>query len=136
VSQENVEIVRAVIERWNTGDRDAARLSEYCDPAIELLTPFASVGGEPYKGHAGVERWMSDVDEQFSEWHVGIEELRSVADDRVLAIVTVAGRGRASGVDLNFPSASIFDFGSDHRVTRMRIYPDREEGLKAVGLEE
>jgi ketosteroid isomerase-like protein len=136
MSQENVEIVRALIEQWNTGDRDAARLSEYCDPAIELVTPLSSVGGEPYKGQAGVERWMRDVDDQFSEWRVGIEELRTVADDRVLAIVTVAGRGRASGVDLDFPSASIFDFASDHRVTRMRIYPDREEALKAAGLEE
>ena len=136
MSRENVEIVRAVIERWNTGERDAAWLVEYCDPAIELVTPFSSVGGEAYTGYAGVERWMRDVDDQFSVWRIAIEALRSVTDDRVLATVTVAGRGRTSGVDLNFPSAAIFDFGSDHRVTHMRIYPDRDEALKAVGLEE
>jgi ketosteroid isomerase-like protein len=135
MSQENVEIVRALIARWNTGDRDAATFSEYCDPAIELVTPLSSVAGEPYKGYAGVERWMHDLDNQFSEWRIAMEELRSVPDDRVLAIVTVAARGRASGVDLNFPSASIFNFESDHRVTHMRIYPDRAEALKAVGLE-
>jgi hypothetical protein len=134
MSQESVEVVRAVIERWNTGDRDVAGISAYCDPAIELHTPFSSVVGEPYKGYVGVEHWVRDVDDQFSEWRIEIDELRLVAD-RVLAIVTVAGRGRASGVALNFPSASIFDFASDNRVTHMRIYPDIDEALKAVGLE-
>jgi ketosteroid isomerase-like protein len=135
MSQENMEVVSALIERWNTGDRDATAISEYADPAIELRTPFASVGGEPYRGHAGVEHWIRDVDDQFSEWRIGVDELRPVAH-RVLALVTVTGRGRASGVTLQFPSASIFDFARDGRITRMHIYPDRAEALRAVGLED
>jgi hypothetical protein len=135
VSQENAEVIRAMIERWNNGDRDVAAIAEYADPAIELQTPFASVGGEPYKGYVGIEHWMRDVDDQFSEWHIEIDELRPVAK-RVLAIVTVTGRGRASGVALNFASASVFDFGSDHRVTRMHIYAERADAVKALGLEE
>ena len=135
MSYDRIEIVRAVIERWNAGDRDFDSISEYCDPAIELQTPFSSVTGQPYKGFAGVEQWVHDVDDQFSKWRIGIDELRLVAD-RVLAMVTVAGRGRASDLALDFQSASVFDFGSDHRVTHMRIYRDVDEALKAVGLKE
>jgi hypothetical protein len=32
MSQENVEIVRALIAGWNAGDRDMTRLSKYLDP--------------------------------------------------------------------------------------------------------
>ena len=31
-----------------------------------------------------------------------------------------------------FRSASVFDFGSDDRVTRLRIYSDVDEALRAV----
>jgi hypothetical protein len=43
---------------------------------------------------------------------------------------------RRYGAPLEFDSASAFDFGSDHRVTRAHTYPDVQEALKAVGLHE
>ena len=51
MSQENVEVVRAIFERWNAGDRTVAQ--EYLDPAVEAETPFSSVSGTPYRGYAG-----------------------------------------------------------------------------------
>ena len=49
MSQENVEIVRAVFEAWNAGDRDALRdaydpeMSSWCDRRLAGARPF-SVG--------------------------------------------------------------------------------------------
>jgi len=63
------------------------------------------------------------------------DDLREVGN-QVVAIGTVNGRGRASGIALEFRSAIVVQFGSDHRITRARIYPDVNEALKAVGLEE
>jgi ketosteroid isomerase-like protein len=37
--QENVEVVRAIFERWNAGDRTVA--TEDLDPALEVETPFS-----------------------------------------------------------------------------------------------
>jgi hypothetical protein len=54
----------------------------------------------------------------------------------VIAISRVHGRGRASGVVLDFPSAVVAYFGSTHLMTRARIYLEVAEALKAVGLEE
>jgi hypothetical protein len=78
---------------------------------------------------------MRDLDEQFAEWAININEVRQVRET-VVAIVTVNARGRASGAPLEFDAASVFDFGSDHRLIRAHIYPDIEEALKAAGLED
>jgi hypothetical protein len=43
---------------------------------------------------------------------------------------------RRYGAPLEFDSAGVFDFGSDHRVMRAHVYPDVQEALKAVGLDE
>ena len=135
MSLQNVELIRTLIAQWNAGDRHLERSYAYVDPAIELESPISSLVGEPYRGYAGIEKWMRELDEQFAEWAITVDDMRQVGE-RVVAIVTVSGRGRASGAPLEFASASVFDFGSDHRVMRVHIYPDVQEALKAVGLDE
>jgi ketosteroid isomerase-like protein len=131
MSQANVKIVHALFEGWNAGDRSDP--AEYCDPAVELESPFSSVVGEPYRGYAGMKQWVRDVDEQFSEWQVRLDDVRAVGD-AVIAVGSVHGKGRASRIDVDLPMAWVADFGADHRVTRARIRLDVDAALKAVGL--
>src|SRR4030081_786223 len=119
MSQDHVEVVRGLYERWNAGDRSDP--AEFCDPAVELESPFSTVAGEPYRGYAGMKQWMRDVDEQFSEWEGRLEDVRAVGD-AVIAIGTVHGRGRSSGIELDLPFAQVADFGVDRRIKRARIY--------------
>ena len=126
--------MRSIFEGRNAG-LSFMSFARYFDPAIELESPLSSVVGEPYRGYAGMEQWRRDVDEQFAEWCMSLDDLREVGN-QVVAIGTVNGRGRASGIALEFRSAIVVQFGSDHRITRARIYPDVNEALKAVGLEE
>jgi ketosteroid isomerase-like protein len=135
MSKENVGTVRALIAAWNAGDRDVTRLSKYLDPAIELESPFSAVAGEPYRGYAGIEQWMRDLDEQFDEWAIAVAETREVGD-QVVATATVRARGRSSGATLAFDAATACDLTTDHRVTRIHIFLGAEEALKAVGLED
>jgi SnoaL-like domain len=69
-----VEIIRAALEAWNAGDRSEETLSRYCDPSVTLHSPFSEMSGEPYRGYAGLQRWMRDIDEQFSEWRIGTDD--------------------------------------------------------------
>jgi ketosteroid isomerase-like protein len=131
MSPENVEIVRAVIEHWNAGDRTVPR--ELLAPDFELETPFSSVSGTPYRGYAGIEEWLRDLDEQFSEWQNRIDDIHEVGDN-VVATGSVHIRGRISGFEIDQPASWVGHFGSDHRLTRARIYLDPAEALKAVGL--
>jgi len=135
VSQGRVDIVRALFERWNAGDHGNELFPEYFDPAIELESPLASVVGEPYRGYAGMERWVGDLDEQFTLWSICTDEVRQIGN-RVLTLTTVRARGRASEVALQFPSAGIIEFADDDRITRIDIYLDVGEALKAAGLSE
>jgi ketosteroid isomerase-like protein len=135
VLRDRVELVRAMFELWNAGDRDFAVLPEYVDPAIELESPFSSIVGEPYRGYAGIEQWTRDIDEQFVEWSISPYDVREVGV-HVIAMVTVRGRGRSSNLVLQLPSAGVFNFAGDDRITHVRIYPDVHEALKAVGLKE
>ena len=134
MSQDRVEVVRSLIELWNTGHRDLVDLPEYLDPAIELESPFSSVIGEPYRGYAGIKQWVRDIDEQFAEWSIVLDDVRQIGD-QVISIATINARGRASDITLHFPSAAVLNFASNHRVTHMRLYTDVEQALKAVGLE-
>jgi ketosteroid isomerase-like protein len=129
-----VEVVRGLIEQWNAGARDLERSLQHVDPAIELESPLSSLAGEPYRGYAGIERWIRDLDEQFAQWTINVDDVRP-AGELVLAVVTINGRGRASGAPLEFDSASVFEFGGDDRVVHVRIYADVHEALKAAGLE-
>ena len=135
MSQDRVDIVRALFERWNAGDHGNELFPEYFDPAIELESPLASVVGEPYRGYAGMERWVGDLDEQFTLWSICTDEVRQIGN-RVLTLTTVRARGRASEVALQFPSAGIIEFADDDRITRIDIYLDVGEALKAAGLSE
>lgn len=131
MSQQNIELTRVLYAAWNNGERPDA--AEYCDPDVELESPFSSVVGEPYRGHAGVKQWMRDVDEQFSQWRVQVDDMRAVGD-AVISIGTVHGRGRASGIEFERPMAWVSVFGEDHRVRRLRIYVDVEQALEDLGL--
>ena len=135
MSQDRVDIVRALFERWNAGDHGNELFPEYFDPAIELESPLASVVGEPYRGYAGMERWVRDLDEQFTQWSIDTDEVREIGN-RVFTLTAVRARGRASEVALQFHSAGIIEFADDDRITRIHIYLDVGEALKAAGLSE
>jgi ketosteroid isomerase-like protein len=133
VAVDHVELVRTLIEFWNGGERDLAKLSSYLDPGIELESPFSSLFGEPYRGYAGIEQWFRDIDEQFSEWSIVVDDQRQIGD-RVIAFATVNARGRSSDAPAHFPAACVCDLGPDGRLTRIRIYLDVTEAQNVVGL--
>jgi ketosteroid isomerase-like protein len=120
------------MDRWNAGDHSVPR--DDLDPDVELESPLSSVAGEPYRGHAGIEQWIRDLDEQFAEWHNRTDDVREVGN-AVIAIGVISLRGRGSGVAFDQPMAWVFDFGTDGRITRGRIYLDVHAALEAVGLE-
>jgi ketosteroid isomerase-like protein len=133
ISQENVESIRSLIEHFNAGDRTVP--AELLDPDFALETPFSSVSGAPYRGHAGIGEWLRELDKQFSEWQNRVEDIRE-NDDIVIVIGSLHVRGRVSGLEFDQPAAWVGHFGADHRLTRARIYLDRAEALAAAGLAE
>jgi ketosteroid isomerase-like protein len=134
VSQENVEIAKRAAEAYNRRDVDAF-FAEVATPDLEWWPAMRSAyEGDCYQGRAGIEQFWADTAETWEELQAVPEEFRDLGD-RVLVLGRLQGRGRGSGAQVDTPMANVMDFRGG-RIWRARVYFDRSEALKAVGLEE
>jgi ketosteroid isomerase-like protein len=132
VSLENVEAVRRGYEAFNRGDISAAL--EELDPDVEWKTYLVpGPGGGTYRGHDGVRELWSDARNIFGEFRNDPERIID-AGDRVVAFITVRGVGKTSGVAVKALIAHVFTL-RDGKVLRVQSFEDRDEALKAAGLE-
>ena len=131
MSEENVEIVRKVIDAVNRGDMDA--WLGFLSPEV-VWESLPLVGfRDVYRGRAEAREWIEQLLEVFEEAHVEIEEITALSDDRVLIVSRVTGRGRGSGVPVERPSCEV-SWLADGLITRRQVFWTRAEGLEAAGL--
>jgi ketosteroid isomerase-like protein len=129
MSQENVEMLRVAYEGWNAGkgfDPDLLRSD------VEFRQP--EVGEAEYHGRDGVARGIEELTGVFDEVRAEPEDFFE-AGPHVVVFVRMSGVAKASGVPMVFPLAHVFRFTGE-QVDRWHTYADRQEALKAVGLEE
>jgi ketosteroid isomerase-like protein len=137
MSQENVEIVRGIIDAHERGDFDAV-FSRY-DPEIEwhLGHTFASISDfEPvYHGHDGVGAFWRVW---FAAWEKAEFEYEEFIDagDSVVTILTQHVRGRTSGIELEWTSYAQVWTVSNGKIVRVEFFPTRGEALETAGLRE
>jgi ketosteroid isomerase-like protein len=129
VSQQNVEIVRGLFERWNRGERDFS--DDEVDATVQIQSRFQ---GEPYRGRDGLLRWMRDIDDHFSEWRLVVDEWRE-RGDKVIALGRVRLRGEGSGLAFDQPMGWLIEV-RDGRLLSLQTFPDPARALIAAGLRE
>jgi hypothetical protein len=127
---QHVQLLERMIELWNASE-DALEL---LDPEIEVLTPFSSVTGEPYRGIAGYREWRAEIADQFERWEMHIEEIRAVSATRFLLIGFGRVRGRGSGIEFDQPAAGVVEFKGD-RVVRVSIHLSEADAIAAGARE-
>jgi ketosteroid isomerase-like protein len=134
VSQENVEVVRGVYDAF--ARRDGATPFEHYAPGIEWEMKEAGIVGNPtvYRGHEGVHAMFHDLLQAFREFEFRPLEVTPVGDD-VLVTVHDHAVGRTSGAVIDRIHYAVWTLHDD-MVTRVRIFLDHTEALKAAGLEE
>ena len=82
-------------------ERDLERFLAVCDEGAELNSAMAPAeGGEPYRGHAGIERWWSNTLETWDDYRLDPKRLLEV-DDYLLGVFELGGRGKTSGLALS-----------------------------------
>jgi ketosteroid isomerase-like protein len=130
MSQENVETVRRAIAAINARDIDAYLAC--CTENVELLLPMA---GAQYLGADGIKRFFADIEDIGPDLWIEVQRVQAIDDSTALALLRTGSTGRASGIVTATDSANVYDF-IDGKMSRIRIFLDRHEALKAVGLEE
>ena len=129
MSQENVDTVVRAIAAVNVRDVDAYLAC--CTEDVELLQPM--VGAE-YLGSDGIRRFFADIEDVGPDFRIEVQRMQAVGADNVIALVRVGATGRASGIPTGADTANVYEF-SGGKMARIRIFLDRDEALKAVGLE-
>jgi ketosteroid isomerase-like protein len=113
--------------------RDVEGYLACCTENIRLETPMAAVGGV-YEGTVGIRRYLTDIEEAAPDFRIELDGVEEVDSKRVLAFMRTRSTGRASGIRLAAPVTNVYDL-IDGKISRVRVFFDRQEALNAVGLE-
>ena len=134
-ARRNVELVRSIYDAWARGD-----------PAIELFHPDVQWStphpGAHVRGRDEVRGFLRSYMGAWEE-RVGLEQMRAIGDDRVLALFTEAARGRSSGVETVIKPATLwtlrdslvmhFEAVDRRMIARARVRARRLAGARPSG---
>jgi ketosteroid isomerase-like protein len=132
MSQENVQMARALIEAWNRRDIDA--LLAAAAPDVEW-TPAgpAAVESAVYRGPDKIARGFESTWQGWEEFHLDESEIRDLSES-ALWLGRATMRGAASHVQLDQEWAVLIAF-TDREVTSLRAFPTWRDALADLGLE-
>jgi ketosteroid isomerase-like protein len=132
MSQENLEIMRRVIDAINRMDFDVALRDVAPDAVIDFSHSRGPEAGI-FAGHEAIRRFWGDLGEAFERHELIPSDLISHGEHVVIPITSrMRGRG---GIELEAKTATVANF-RDGRLVRWTMYQDKAEALVAVGLEE
>jgi ketosteroid isomerase-like protein len=123
-----VDLVRELLERFND---DRGSIHELIsEDFVAEIPPSLSAEPDVYEGHAGVRRYMEAFDGLLED--VRFEALEfHVEGEQVIVDLVLKGRGAASGIAVEQPSA-VVTWIADGKVTRMDPHPDVEAARAAL----
>jgi ketosteroid isomerase-like protein len=130
MSQENVEIVRAIVHCFN--ERDGVGFGAFLAPDAEIVPVRAALEGTVYRGSDAAAQYCAAVDETWQDLRWEVEEIRD-GGTWTLALGHIRGNGRASDATIDARAGWVARF-RDGLVIDFQTYADRAEALRAVGL--
>jgi len=139
MSQENVDTIRAVYDRYREGDFRAS--ADLLDPHAVLVLPKAGDWGPEtpesglFVGPEAIAGYTRDsLLKPWADFTMEAEEIVE-AGDGVLVTVRQRGVGRTSGVPVELRYFTLWSFRA-RKVIRIQSFRDRAEALEAAGLPE
>jgi ketosteroid isomerase-like protein len=123
------EFVRLIWAQWNSGDREVR--ADQIDPEVEIHSALTQA---VYRGYDGAERWMREIDDQFSDWRVELDTIDEPRDGTVVATGAISMRGRQSGLDLHQPAGWVIEV-RDGRMYRLHNFVEPEEAARFAARE-
>jgi len=132
MSQENVDTVRGIYERWSTGDFGAG-LGDLDPRVMFLVAPDFPESGM-FIGPEGINVYLRRFLEQWESFTLEAQDFQPVGDT-VLVRVFQRSKGRASGIASEGAYYMLFSFRG-RKVIRIETVMQENEALEAVGLRE
>jgi ketosteroid isomerase-like protein len=102
MSREDIEVVKAIYERWQRGDP----AGELLDPEIEWSTPHPDGAG--IRGREEVVAFLRRYAGTFEDYSMELEEIRDLGDHRVEVRFSESGRGKGSGAETQLSATGVW----------------------------
>ena len=133
MSLENVEIVRAMIDRFN---RDGFLPEELFDPDVDLFNVRESPLPGSYHGYEGLRQWRKEVFDVVEEGRFEIDNLQDVDEaDLVIYGIRLLGRARHTRLEIDIAWTNV-NWIREGRIYRSKTFTNHAEALEAAGLSE
>lgn len=132
MSQENRELVTAMLKAFNQGGFGAVR--PFLDPDVEWHEDASFPEAGIYRGIDAVADYTSQFLAEFAEFNYKPLDLVDVGE-HVIANLRITGRGSTSGAEFDFAAWWAMTFRAG-KVVRVFAYLDRDAVYEAVGLAE
>ena len=108
-------------------------------PALSVVTDdveWGTSGAFPgvedvYRGSEGIKDWIDVILSAWESFEVSTAEVLHDADDVVVVVERLFGRGRGSGAEAEMSMCTAYWF-EEGRITRRRVFGTREEAIEAA----
>jgi ketosteroid isomerase-like protein len=132
MSQENVEIARAMSAAWERGDLDAV-LKDF-DPYVVIRPDPKWPENRPILGGDAARSFLDDL---MTTLGTGVDAVvdRIDAGDRVVTRSRARMQGQGSGIEDEVVFSNVVTFRRG-KVVMLEFFLDHEEALEAAGLRE
>src|SRR5262245_4805611 len=139
MSQENVEIVRAMLEAIGPDTDREDWFDEFFDPEIEFHDTPTYPSAGVYVGREAFGRHAAEFEDAWADWGIEIEDIRA-AGDQVVARIRYRGVGKQSGLPItggvvDRATGAVFELRGG-RILRVVQFDSHDEALEAIGLSE
>ena len=128
-----MERVRLAFEAVERGD--LALIDEWTTPDVVIIQPPEVPDAKSYQGRSAVADACEDWPNQWEDFRLDLVELIDVSDDVVVSVTRHRGRGRESGIEMDFQVFYVHR-GRDGKLARMEMFFSREQAFEAAGLVE
>jgi len=132
MSEENVEAIRAVYERFSKGDFRASL--DVVDPHVLFVLPSGFPESGTYLGVARLVEYTRGFLEPWTRITIEAEDIVD-AGDSVVTTVRQRGVGKESGAATELRYFQVWSFRGP-RVIRIENFREQAEALEAAGLRE
>jgi ketosteroid isomerase-like protein len=128
VPPSQIELVERIVSAWN--ERDWETAESLCDPDIVADYSRRLPESGIYRGHAAGREFRLSLHEPWAEVRIEIDDAR-VYGDKVVALMRVVARGKASGAEVEARFADVWTFRAGLAI-RLEYFGDRDEAIAAA----
>jgi ketosteroid isomerase-like protein len=133
MSQENVEVVRGMLDAFNRDDLDG--VIACFDQACEIVEP-SEMPDSPatgFRGHEGIREWMGNLrgtaQAEFEP------SAFTTMGELVVCELASRGLGHASGVPIEWTTFALVRIRAG-KIAEVRVFLSKDQALEAAGLRE